>query len=190
MSNNNIIGVKGAIPWNVTDDRKEFVRLTQGKVLIVGRKTFEEQRNLSHIAHAAKCIVISKSLGIDSTQSKIDTEVLVVRSFQEALDVARRVVNLDSTSKNDETDDIDCWIAGGQDIYYRSVLHPSARIIHLTIINIDIDVSLYAPSEISRFPPTYHWDNRFAKISERENITQDDKAIKFTQYIYKKKSFR
>ena len=193
MSNNNIIGVKGTIPWNIPADRREFTRITRDKVLIVGRKTFEEQRNLSHISQAAKCIVISKSLDGDNIQSvvsKIDTEVLIVRSFPEALDVARHLVEKNTSSGNDATDDIDCWIAGGQDIYHMSVLHPSAWIVHLTIINIDVDVSSYAPSEITRFPPMYHWDNRFTKISEIENITQDEKAIKFTQYTYKKTTFR
>jgi dihydrofolate reductase len=194
MSNNNIIGVKGSIPWNIPADRKEFVRMTRDKVLIVGRKTFEEQPSLSHISHAAKCIVISNSLDGNSIQSSavsnVNTEVLIVRSFPEALDVARRVVDAYNSSGNDTTDDISCWIAGGQDIYHKSVLHPSAWILHLTIINIDVDVSSYAPSEIARFPPGYHWDNRFTKISEKENISQDGEAIKFTQYIYKRTTFR
>jgi dihydrofolate reductase len=193
MSNNSIIGLKGSIPWNVPADRKEFVRITRNKVLIVGRKTFEEQGNLSHISHAAKCIVISKSLdgeSIQSITSTINTEVLIVRSFPEALDLARRLIDQETTSESDSTDDINCWIAGGQDIYYRAVLHPSAWIIHLTIIDIDLDVSSYAPSEIARFPPIYHWDHRFTKISEKVNTTQDGDAINFTQYVYKKLTFQ
>ena len=195
MSNNGIIGVKGSIPWNILADRKEFVRMTSGKVLIVGRKTFEEQENLSHLSHSAKCIVISESLHGESIQSKVSsikTEVLIVRSFPEALDVARRLVENESStgsSGNCLTDDIDCWIAGGQGIYHRSVLHPSACIIHMTVINIDVDVSSYSPLEIARFPPKYHWDNRFTLVSSIENITYDEEAIKFTQCIYKKKTF-
>lgn len=192
MSNNNIIGVKGNIPWNIPADRKEFVRTTGGKVLIIGRKTFEEQENLSHISHSAKCIVISKSLDGESIRTKItpiETEVLIVRSFLEALDLARRLVEKKSDRLNGMNDDIDCWIAGGQGIYQSSVLHPSAWIIHLTVINIDVDVSYYSPSEIARFPPKYHWDNRFTEVASTENITQDEEPIKFTQYIYRKKTF-
>jgi dihydrofolate reductase len=197
MSNNNIIGVKGTIPWNVPADRKEFVRITSGKVLVVGRKTFEEQENLSHISHSAKCIVISESLSSESIQSKVSsikTEVLIVRSFPEALDVARRL-DENKTSigtgslGNSMTDDINCWIAGGQGIYHKSVLHPSAYTIRLTVINIDVDVTSYSPSEVARFPPKYHWDNRFNEVSSIKNATQDEEAIQFTQYIYKKKSF-
>ena len=193
MSNNNIIGVKGDIPWNIPADRKEFVRITRGKLLIVGRKTFEEQQNLSHISHAAKCIVISTSLdgnNIQSAVATIPTEVHVVRSFPEALDLARVLVEKKTSSGNEATDDIECWIAGGQDIYHRSVLHPSAWIMHLTLINIDVDVSSYSPLEIARFPPKYHWDNRFTDVSKVENIAYDETAIKFTQYIYKKTTFR
>ena len=191
MSNNNIIGVKGAIPWNVPADRKEFVRVTKGKILIVGRKTFEEQRNFSHISHAANCIVISKSLNDENVQSavsQINTEVKIVRSFPEALEAARHLVDKNAKSGNDSTDDIDCWIAGGQDIYHRSVLHPSAWTIHLTVFHLDVDISSCMPSEIARFPPKYHWDNRFTEVSKIEDVTQD--AIMFTRYIHKKATFR
>ena len=199
MSNNHIIGVKGTLPWDIPADRKEFVRMTSGKVLIVGRKTFEEQGDLSHISHSAKCIVISESLDSESIQSKvssIQTEVLIARSFPEALDVARRVVEKKtnastcSSSGNFLEDDIECWIAGGQGIYHRSVVHPSAWTIHLTVIDIDVDVSCYSSTEITRFPPKYHWDNRFTEVSSTEDMTQDDRPIRFTHYIYKKKTFR
>ena len=40
MSKNNIIGLNGRLPWSVPDDRKEFVRITKNKILIVGRRTF------------------------------------------------------------------------------------------------------------------------------------------------------
>ena len=194
-SGNSIIGVKGAIPWDIPADRKEFVRVTTGKILIVGRKTFTERENLSHISHAAKCIVISNSLDVESIQSKVSlikTEVMIVHSLSEALDLARRLVELEPgiTETNVTTDDIDCWVAGGQTIFHRAVLHSSAWIIHLTNINIYVDVTSYSPSEIARFPPKYHWDHRFTKASSIETFTEDEQPIKLVQQIYKKKTSR
>jgi dihydrofolate reductase len=189
MSNNNIIGLKGKLPWDIPADRKEFVRLTSGKILIMGRKTFIEQSTLSHISHAAKCIVISKSLDIKNYQhvvSSIGTEVMIVRSFLEALDLARRYAEKE-TSADETPNDLKCWIAGGEGIYGMSVLHPSASVMHLTVVDIDVDVSSYAVSEVAKFPPRYHWETRFTLRSTTEIITQADKAQKFTQYIYDKK---
>ncbi|PJA89828.1 MAG: hypothetical protein CO137_02150 [Candidatus Magasanikbacteria bacterium CG_4_9_14_3_um_filter_32_9] len=41
ISENNCIGVKGALPWNLPKDLKHFKDLTSGKVVIMGRKTWE-----------------------------------------------------------------------------------------------------------------------------------------------------
>lgn len=40
-SENNVIGNKGRIPWYIPNDLKRFKKLTTGKVVIMGRKTFE-----------------------------------------------------------------------------------------------------------------------------------------------------
>ena len=41
---NNSIGLKGKLPWNIPEDLQFFKKKTQGKVLIMGRKTFESLR--------------------------------------------------------------------------------------------------------------------------------------------------
>jgi dihydrofolate reductase len=38
---NGVIGNKGALPWHLPDDLKRFKRMTVGKPVIMGRKTFE-----------------------------------------------------------------------------------------------------------------------------------------------------
>ena len=41
VAENNTIGLKGDLPWNIPEDLKFFKEKTKGKVLIMGRKTFE-----------------------------------------------------------------------------------------------------------------------------------------------------
>ena len=36
-----VIGLKGALPWHIPEDLKHFRRLTTGKPILMGRKTFE-----------------------------------------------------------------------------------------------------------------------------------------------------
>ena len=38
---NGIIARNGAVPWAMSEDLKRFKRLTMGKPMIMGRKTFE-----------------------------------------------------------------------------------------------------------------------------------------------------
>jgi dihydrofolate reductase len=40
-SSNNVIGRDGELPWHLPDDLRHFKRLTTGKPVIMGRKTFE-----------------------------------------------------------------------------------------------------------------------------------------------------
>jgi dihydrofolate reductase len=41
FSTNNVIGRDGALPWHLPDDLRHFKRITMGKPVIMGRKTFE-----------------------------------------------------------------------------------------------------------------------------------------------------
>jgi dihydrofolate reductase len=40
-SRNNVIGSEGGLPWHLPDDLGHFKRLTTGKPVIMGRRTFE-----------------------------------------------------------------------------------------------------------------------------------------------------
>ena len=41
MSTNRVIGINNSLPWHIPDDLKRFKRITMGKSVIMGRKTFE-----------------------------------------------------------------------------------------------------------------------------------------------------
>jgi dihydrofolate reductase len=41
MADNGVIGKDGAIPWRISDDLKRFKRLTMGKPVVMGRKTWD-----------------------------------------------------------------------------------------------------------------------------------------------------
>lgn len=42
MSQNRVIGLDGQLPWRLRDDLAHFKRTTMGRVMILGRKTFDE----------------------------------------------------------------------------------------------------------------------------------------------------
>lgn len=41
MARNRVIGVQNGLPWHIPEDLKYFREMTKGKVIIMGRKTFE-----------------------------------------------------------------------------------------------------------------------------------------------------
>ena len=41
IARNNCIGSHGAIPWHIPEDIKHFKNLTMGKIVLMGRKTWE-----------------------------------------------------------------------------------------------------------------------------------------------------
>jgi dihydrofolate reductase len=41
MSRNRVIGIDGKMPWHLPDDLKHFRKLTWGKPILMGRRTFE-----------------------------------------------------------------------------------------------------------------------------------------------------
>lgn len=41
MSENRVIGIKNGLPWHLSADLKRFKKLTMGKPILMGRKTFD-----------------------------------------------------------------------------------------------------------------------------------------------------
>ena len=57
---NGVIGNKGTLPWHIPEDLKHFKKLTMGKPMIMGRKTFE---SLPALLPGRRHIVITRDAG-------------------------------------------------------------------------------------------------------------------------------
>jgi dihydrofolate reductase len=191
MSKNRVIGIHGGIPWRLPKDREIFKSLTNRRILIIGRRTFEEHPNLVHVNHTKVCIVVSKSMDdvmladimTNTHHLAPDTTLKLVRSFPEALQLAKSFV--DESVENCENDDVEaleCWVAGGEKIYEEALQHPSATEIHLSVVDTEIDVTRGGES-IARFPSTYRWDHIFKQVSQKE-YPETESSLRFKYYIY------
>lgn len=88
------IGVKGKLPWHIPADLKRFKKLTDGKTVIMGRKTFE---SLKGPLPGRRNIVMT------ADKSKVShPDVTVVTSVMGALEAARGT---------------DVYVIGGGEIY-------------------------------------------------------------------------
>lgn len=41
IAHNNVIGKDGGLPWHIPEDLKRFRKLTEGHIVVMGRKTYE-----------------------------------------------------------------------------------------------------------------------------------------------------
>lgn len=109
VSGNNAIGYKGRMPWSMSkEDMGRFVRLTNGKEIIMGRKTFESfKKPLKNRRH----IVLTRDTGYRHPKATI------VHSKEDAI----KTLNAPGSA----------WIIGGAEIY--EMFKPETNEWHISI---------------------------------------------------------
>ena len=113
-STNNVIGVGGDLPWKLSDDLRRFKRLTMGKPIVMGRRTWE---SIGRPLPGRQNIVLTRRTGYDAAGCD------VVASPAEALDAAGGA------------DEI--MIIGGSQIY--ALFLPKASRLYMTRVEAEID---------------------------------------------------
>ncbi len=120
LTRRNVIGKEGRLPWNIPDDLKNFKRLTDGKTVIMGRKTFDSIGKPLPNRHN---IVVSRDL---APQDGIE----VCRSFDEAIEAA-------------EKHGTDIFIIGGSAMYQAAL--PITDRLYLSWVKKDYDGDAFFP---------------------------------------------
>lgn len=126
MANNRVIGLDNRLPWHLPADLAHFKRLTLGKPIVMGRKTWDSLPGLlPHRTH----IVVSRNPGL------VAEGALVAGSLPAALDMAGDV---------DEV-----MVIGGANLYAQAL--PLASRLYLTLVDTDVDgdalFPAYAPAD-------------------------------------------
>ena len=117
-SKNNVIGRNGGLPWHLPDDLRHFKRLTTGKPVVMGRRTFE---SIGRPLPDRRNIVMTRDP--DYAAEGCD----VVSSVDEALDLVAGAGEV-------------MVIGGGQ--VYRDFL-PRADRVYLTRVQAEVDGDTY-----------------------------------------------
>lgn len=100
VARNGVIGADNRLLWRLKSDMKNFRGLTMGKVLIMGRKTYD---SIGKPLPGRHIIVITRDKGL------VIEGALVVPSLEAALDAGRRIAH--------ETGAGEVFIGGGGEIY-------------------------------------------------------------------------
>ena len=108
VAENGVIGAKGRLPWRLSSDLKTFRRLTMGKPLIMGRRTFQ---SLKGPLDGRDNIVLTRDPYFQADG------ISVVDSLADALTLAR---TLAAARGADEI-----MVIGGADVFRASLPHAS-----------------------------------------------------------------
>lgn len=127
MARNGVIGRNNALPWYLPEDLRYFKRVTMGKPIIMGRKTWD---SIARPLPGRTNIVITRDRQFEVEGVKI------VHSLDEALALASRIAHIDGAEE--------CMVMGGAEIYALAL--PQAERLYLTQVHAEVEGDAYFPN--------------------------------------------
>ena len=135
VSRNGVIGADNKLAWHLPDDLRFFKKLTLGKPIVMGRKTWE---SLGRPLPKRHNIVLTRSLGYVATGATVANDV------EDVLRVVGDVPEL--------------MVIGGGEIF--SLFLPMVNRMYVTSINAEIEGDVFMPAvnrdEWERFYSSHH----------------------------------
>ncbi len=127
MDENGLIGRGGALPWRLPEDLRHFRRLTLGKTVLMGRKTWD---SLGKPLEGRRNWVLSRDPAFRPAGAE------VFRSLDEALAAHER-------NRGHGPLPHELVVIGGAELYRQAL--PLARTIHLTRVHATVDGDTHFP---------------------------------------------
>jgi dihydrofolate reductase len=150
MAKNRVIGVDNKLPWHLPEDLKYFKEKTKGKILVMGRKTFESFPGaLPNRFH----IIITRNSDYypPLTEKFTEQDFAICFSLEEALKLAAQLLEKSHPLHRESFGD-EIMISGGGEIYKQSL--PYLHRLYLTVIEQDYPGDAKFPEFSSDFKLT------------------------------------
>ena len=123
IAKNNVIGKDNKLIWHLPEDLKRFKELTTGKIIIMGRKTFE---SLGRVLPNRKHIILTKNKDF--------------KCNHEMVEIVTDIKELDKYIKSEEEN----FVIGGASIY--KMFMPYANKMYVTKIDEEFDGDTFFPN--------------------------------------------
>ena len=123
---NGVIGKDNALPWHLPEDLRYFKRVTMGKPIVMGRKTFE---SIGRPLPGRTNIVITRD------RDWVADGVKVAHSLDEAITLAADVGLIDGVEE--------LMVIGGAEIYAAAL--PQADRLYLTQVDAEVEGDAWLP---------------------------------------------
>ena len=143
ISKNYAIGKGNQLPWHISADLQHFKQLTQGSIVIMGRKTFESM--------GAKPLVNRSNFVVTTNleYQSVHPNVVIFHNLDDALTQAASLAHGKGLST--------IWVIGGEKIFEQALLFSD----RLEITHVDTvieDASAYYPTIPPEFEATKRQD--------------------------------
>ena len=126
MTRNRVIGRDNALPWQLPDEMRHFMRTTLGKPVIMGRKQFQAM---------GKPLPKRTNIVLSRDPSFRPNGIVVARTLADAIARAHQAAG--------EIPDGEIMVIGGAEIYALSL--PRADRLYFTLIDAELDGDTFFP---------------------------------------------
>ena len=126
MANNRAIGRDNKLLWHLPEDLKYFKRITMGKPIIMGRKTFE---SIGRPLPGRLNIVVTRQKDWQHEGTR------VTHSLEDAIEIAEAQAFIDGLEE--------VMVIGGAELYKHAL--PLASTLYLTRVDADIEGDAFFP---------------------------------------------
>lgn len=146
---NNAIGMDNKLLWHISEDLKRFKRITDGKTILMGRKTFQ---SLPGVLPNRKHIIATKNKDF-----KTDDNIITDPDLQSLLQ-----------AYSDPSCEEEVFVIGGASVYSQAL--PYCGKLYFTIVERDFEGDTFFP-EIDY--------NEWAVLERSETMTDEKSGINF-----------
>jgi dihydrofolate reductase len=161
VARNGALGLRNTIPWRAPSDLKRFKEITWGRVLVMGRKTYE---SIGKPLPGRETVVVTRDPAF--LRDSAPEHLHVAHDFDAALELAETVARKMHTAE--------IIIAGGAELYRQSLLR--AKFLRLTQVDC-------AP-EADTFFPEIDWSHwRELRREKPERGPKDEVDLEYVDYM-------
>ena len=169
-SKNNVIGIDNKLPWKLYDDMKNFKQLTNNKIIIMGRKTYES---------IGKPLPNRFNIVISSRYNYKYDNLITVESIEESLTKALEIfLHYDKLNKDKYINEI--LVIGGYNIYKSFIKY--ANNLYITLVDVNINDINESQNNITYFPNINL--NNWKLLYSKEYSKNDKNQYNFTINTY------
>jgi dihydrofolate reductase len=147
MANNRVIGADNSMPWRLPADLKNLKKITLGKPIIMGRKTYS---SIGKALPGRLNIVVSNDVHFTLA------DATVVHSCEQAIDLASEHCS------HHKTENPEVMIIGGGTIYNHFLAF--CHRLYLTHIELEVDGDTYFPDYAAK----YNWQEISTEVHQPE----------------------
>ena len=178
LNQDGVIGINNKIPWYIPEDLQRFKKMTEGNIVIMGRKTYESlplnQRPLKNRLN----IVLSRQKNIYD----FEHDNLIFTTMDNIYDIIKENIFIEEEG-GDNNSKKKVFIIGGNEIYKLFINQCSIINITEVIFNIDENIILKEDNTITYFLPLIDF---FSKDKNEDYLLSKNENIKYRYITYKK----